>query len=152
MTLSSFHHASSISSFTTPPPRPDRQCSQFLWRKEPKSIGEGTAGQLDCPPRNHVGLANWPAVPSPMDFGSFRHRNCEHCRSGLGGGVVKDEIELAWWKLLSVINIEQIEVDHHHLAVTDLAERLKHQIHPNTLARAVDLLSDIACLSAQFQG
>src|SRR5207302_5827004 len=49
MTLSSFHHASSISSFTTPPPRPDRQCSQFLWRKEPKSIGEGTAGQLARP-------------------------------------------------------------------------------------------------------
>src|SRR5437870_8724862 len=73
----------------------------------------------DCPPRNHVGLANWPAVPSPMDFGSFRHRNCEHCRSGLGGGVVKDEIELAWWKLLSVINIEQIEVDHHHLDIYD---------------------------------
>src|ERR1700758_5536279 len=107
------------------------------------------AQDLFC--RNIDRLANRLAVFAPTNGSSLRRRDSERCGARLCRRVIEHKVELTWWKLLSVVHIEQIKIHHHDFAVTDLAESLKHQIHPNRLDRAIHLLSHITCLPAEFQ-
>src|SRR5579871_3225907 len=96
--------------------------------------------------RNIDRLANRLAVRAPTNRSSLCRGYAERCGAGFSRWVVKHEVELSWRKLPSIVNIEQIEVGHHHLSVADLAESFKHQVHPYTLARTVNLFTHIASL------
>src|SRR5258708_6644820 len=48
--------------------------------------------------------------------------------------------------------VQEVQVHEHQLPVTDLPQRLKHQIHPKRFTGAVNFLAHISGHSTEFQG